>query len=226
MAARVILCCLLVASTVAGDTKRVQSPTRLVSIPVEATSGVDVDWEAADPLDLEIKTFRTVDGYSVAVFYLSGNQAIVRSDLIDWERRRREKHTWIVTPPPGPGPGPGPDPPPDPQPDVSFGIEEVARAALSKVRTHKHHAAQMATNFDAAASAIAAGGVSNEDAARVMIQQANRRVLGDETQEAHIAWKPWLFEVGDAVAEVRNQGKIRTVKDYGLILAEIARGLR
>lgn len=211
----------LAASVASAEVRRVQSPTRLVRVAVEASEGSTIEWEAADPLTLDFFSCETTQGKSVCVFYLGGEQAVVKSDRIDWERREREKITWVVTlsgdVPPGPGPEPGPP---------ELGMEAVARSALASVSEYRELKSGLAESFAAVASAVAAGGIATEVEARTEVQRRNRALLGPETDAKHQAWRGWLLAVGDALAEKRQQGRLSTVKSYGRALAEIAKGLQ
>ena len=102
-----------------GEPQRITSKAGLVELRLPSYQpGVDVTWEARQPLDLD---FRTYEGGSVIVFYASQpGQLIVTSDVIDWDKKVRDKTSWIVTiegKAPDPKPDPKPDDPPKPEPD-------------------------------------------------------------------------------------------------------------
>lgn len=210
---------LLTAAVAQADTKQVTATNRLVRLEVSAGDGVDVSWEAREPLDLYFLTERTAGGKACVFFYVAGERVVIVSDVIDWDGRKRTKDTWIVTTE-GPAPPPPGPQPPTPQPD-RYGLSAVAKAALAKV-TDRSLQAALAANFSSTASAVAAGGLRSVDDARKAIQVANRATLGSSEG----LWRPWLLDVGRAVDALEDGGQIATVKDYGVALAEIAKGLQ
>jgi len=213
-----LLCC----SLLQADTKRVSVTSRLVELAVQSPPDVTVDWEARDPLTLEWKSYKTIDGKSVVVFWMQGDQAVLISDLIDWEHRKREKTTWIVTVGDVP-PDPSPPTPPGPQPEV-FGLETISRESRVLIRPEgQQFLPAVAANFESTASAVAAGGLRTIQSAREAIQTSNRATLGTA---GVAAWNPWLVKVGTAVDALEDTGRFSDVKLYGKALAEIARGLR
>jgi len=213
---------LLCSAALQADTKRVNVTSRLVELAVQSPADVTVDWEARDPLTLEWKSYKTIDGKSVVVFWMTGDQAVLVSDLIDWEHRKREKTTWIVTVGDVP-PDPNPPTPPGPQPEV-FGLETLARESKALIRSDgQQFIPTVAANFESTASAVAAGGLKTIQSAREAIQASNRASLGTA---GVAAWNPWLVKVGVAVDALEDTGRFTDVKAYGQALAEIARGLK
>lgn len=111
-----------------GEPQRVLVRPGLVELRLpELPEGADVTWEAREPLTLD---YRSYEGGSVLVTHLTSGQAVLVSDVIDWQAKRRDRTTWIVVVQPGPQP---PSPPvPVPGPTVPSGIAaDVYRAAES-----------------------------------------------------------------------------------------------
>lgn len=118
-------------------------------------------------------------------------------------------------------PDPDPDEPDDP-PSPSLGLAVVARDAASKIGNKgRHLIPEIAANFRATASAVAAGGIKTRQDAYLTIQGKNRKTLGDLVS----TWTVWLYDVGDAVDALEDGGHLGTVKQYGTALDEIAEGL-
>ena len=117
-AAVVAIACLWSSGLLAGGPQKLTRKPGLIELRLPTYEpGVDVTWEARQPIDLDFKTF---EGGSVIVFYAGQpGQLVVTSDVIDWERRSRDKTSWIITIE-GKAPEPKPDPdvvPPKPEPD-------------------------------------------------------------------------------------------------------------
>jgi len=111
-----------------GEPQRVLVRPGLVELRLpELPEGADVTWEAREPLTLD---YRSYEGGSVLVTYLTSGQAVLVSDVIDWAAKKRDRTTWILFVQPGPQP---PSPPvPVPGPTVPPGIAaDVYRAAES-----------------------------------------------------------------------------------------------
>jgi len=116
---------------------------------------------------------------------------------------------------------PGPDPDPDPDPG-SFGMVEVSREASRWIEANgRQLMAKIGGNFTSTASAVASGSIKTIEAAREQVTQKNRTDLG----ALEVAWRPFLYDVGDAVDQLIKDGKVTTVKQYGVVLREIGEGL-
>lgn len=213
----------------AGETRQVTVPPGMVELRIEAAEGATIGWEARDPLELDLRQY---EGGTVAVTcaHEPGKRLIVASDVIDWDARTWTRTTWVIVvegdpgPKPPDPPDPGPDPPPPNPPDPSkYGLDKLARETLAKVGAEgRELAPQIAANFLATASAVAAGGLQTIDAARSDVQRRNRATLG----ALESAWRPWLYPIGAAVDRLEDAGQFPGVKDYGRALAEIGRGLQ
>jgi hypothetical protein len=94
-----------------GEPQRLTYKAGLVELRLPTVPpGADITWESRQPLDLD---FRAYEGGSVIVFYAGQpGQLVVTSDVIDWEKKARDKTSWIVT-----IEGKVPDVKPDPKPD-------------------------------------------------------------------------------------------------------------
>lgn len=126
---------------------------------------------------------------------------------------------------PGPGPdptppGPGPSPPtPDPG---KYGLAAFTHQAAMAVATpnRKQVAVSLSSNFDAVASAIAAGAI--KDPAKIVEQtyKLNAPVLTDP------AWKSWTQAMRGRLNALSDGGQLTAVNDYVIAWREIAAGLR
>lgn len=101
-----------------GEPQRLTYKVGLVELRLPTVPpGADITWEARQPLDLD---FRAYENGSVIVFYAGQpGQLVVTSDVIDWEKKARDKTSWIVTiegKVPDVKPDPKPDDPPTPPP--------------------------------------------------------------------------------------------------------------
>lgn len=97
-----------------GEPQQLKATPGLIELRIdELPAGADITWEARQPLSLP---FRTYENGAVIVFHTAdsgvkpGGQIVVTSDVIDWEGRKRDKTSYIIT-------IEGPTPPPDPKPD-------------------------------------------------------------------------------------------------------------
>lgn len=102
-----------------GEPQRLTHKAGLVELRLPTVPpGADITWEARQPLDLD---FRAYENGSVIVFYAGQpGQLVVTSDVIDWDKKARDKTSWIVTIEgklPDVKPDPKPDDPPKPEPD-------------------------------------------------------------------------------------------------------------
>jgi len=202
--------------------KSVKAKGRLVVLEVPAPSDGDVLWDPRSPSTMEWHSCETHEGKSVFVFVLTVPKALVTSDVIDYGNRKTTRTFWTVEAP-GPLP-PDPDNPDVPDVPDQYGLANLAKTALQKVRPEGlAHRQALRGNFQSISSAVAAGALQSVEAARKGLQEANQRLLGAQgTQQ----WHPWLMDVGKAVDALEDSGKIKTVQQYGQVLAEIAEGLK
>lgn len=152
-----------IAEAVAGDPQNITVRPGLVELRLrDVPPGSDVSWEARDPLTAD---FRCYEGGTVLVTYLVSGSAVFASDVIDWEHRRRDRTTWIVTidgEAPRP-PKPNPDPP-KPNPDPPGLAGEVAR--MARAIGQPEIAGRYATAFRTAIAEINGGGLRSPLEAR------------------------------------------------------------
>jgi len=155
---------LLVANAFAGDPQGVTVRPGLVELRLrDVPPGSDVSWEARDPLTADFKCY---EGGTVLVTYLASGSAVFASDVIDWEHRRRDRTTWIVTVD-GEAPSPPKPPPPKPdpaKPDPPGLAGEVAR--MARAIGQPEIAGRYATAFRTAIAEINGGGLRSPVEAR------------------------------------------------------------
>lgn len=141
----------------------------------DVADGVDITWEAKQPLDLDFREYLTKAGKPVCVLYLPPGEFILVCDVIDWDARKRTKTTHVITvvgPTPPQPPQPGPTPPPTPEPLSGF-AGEVQRLARS-LTTPREALLELGRNFDAVASQIAAGGIRQREEAERKVAALNK----------------------------------------------------
>jgi hypothetical protein len=203
----------------AAGTREVAVAPGLVVLRVEAAAGADISWEARQPMTLPLQTF---EGATACVFceHTVGRQVVVVSDVIDWDARKRDKTTWIVTV--GTGPTPVPPPvPPQPEP-ADFGFVEFASKHASLIQSAGiKHIRTVAGNFSHAADAIREGKLLSLQSATDHASRLNAATLGSDV----VAWNGWLLKVGYAVDRLEDEGTVKTVQQKAQVFDEIAAGL-
>lgn len=202
----------------AAGTRELAVAPGLVVLRVEAAAGADISWEARQPMTLPLQTF---EESTACVFceHVPGRQLVVVSDVIDWEARKRDRTTWIVTV----GNGPTPVPPPGPQPiPVDFGFVEFASKHASLIQPAGiKHIRTVAANFTQVAAAIRDGKVITLESATSHASRLNATTLGADVT----AWNGWLLKIGYAVDKLEDDGTIATIQQKAAVFDEIAAGL-
>lgn len=147
LAAILAICGAMCALASAGDTQRVLVRPGLVEIrlPDAVAEGSDITWEAREPLTLD---YRSYEGGTVLVTYMTSGQAVLVSDVIDWQAKKRDRTTWILFVQAGPGPAPGPTVPPGIAQDVLKAAQSIAQPQVAR---------RFAEAFRTASSEIGAG---------------------------------------------------------------------
>lgn len=201
---------LLAQLALAGDPQRVtRAPglfeLRLPTIP----AGADVSWEAKKPLSLD---FRQYESGAAFVSYATSGELVIVSDVIDWEGRKRDKTTWIVTiegTPPKPVP-------PDPTPPLPQGLAgEVYKLAKPIQQADKCLA--YANNYEVVSTEIAAGAVLTLQQVRSRIVALNQPLLAEPRD---VRWQ----SVGTVIQA--EMAKSTSVADAKRVCDEAATGLR
>ena len=178
---RVTTCALVwilaLASAAMGQSKPVAIAPGLADISIDVPAGADVSWEARDPLTFAFKTYMTTDGKSVACFYLPRGQAVMVSDVIDWDNRSRTKTTWVITiDGDEPEPEPDPDPEPDPEPDPDLSPVGKTVFDIAATINDPHAAREIANNYEIVASKMAAVSTMTVPEAIADLTALNRKV--------------------------------------------------
>lgn len=176
----------------------------MIELPLEAAEGADISWDAVQPVTLDFRITPSGVLYTHSVYAVNG-KIVVRSDVIDWEARKRDKTTWIVTvqgnvPTPPPPVDPNvPTPPVDPNvplpntvPDF-FGVGGIAyREALKIGRPAE--AATLSQEFQTSYMNLHMGKWLPEQAAKYM---------NDVVGRLPAQWHPWINAVNVALAAAR-----------------------
>ena len=209
-----IVIALLLASVAAAGTKEITSSPDLpqeIRIPViESPGEIDVTWEPQDPT-LKYHLYELQTGETVFSFDGEpGKKYIVVSDVIDWLDKDREKTTWIVTvegerKPDKPVDPDEPDP--KPEPELKGLAKEVYEYARKVDRPDE--ARQLAENFRAVYSAIAAGGIKTKERAAEEIKRLNAPLK----PSGH--WNKFGLWLGGVLNKLNDLDDIKKV--FGLI---------
>jgi len=142
-----------------GEPQRVLVRPGLVELRLpELPEGADVTWEAREPLTLD---YRSYEGGSVLVTYLTSGQAVLVSDVIDWAAKKRDRTTYILFVQ-GP-PVPGPTVPPGIASDVYRAAESIKQPAIAR---------RFADAFKTVSSEIGAGRWQTLDQVKTRIVEA------------------------------------------------------
>lgn len=161
LAAILAICGAMCALAAAGETQRVLVRPGLVEIrlPDAVAQDADITWEAREPLTLD---YRSYEGGTVLVTYMTSGQAVLVSDVIDWQAKKRDRTTWILFVQAGPGPGPAPSPtvPPGIAQDVLKAAQSIAQPQVSR---------RFAEAFRTASSEIGAGRLRTLDEVKARI---------------------------------------------------------
>lgn len=105
--ATIVLLCLAFACVTSGAERRVTVAPGLIELRLAKADGADVcQWQPLSPFALQ---YRTYEGGGVLVTYATAGELVITSYLVDFDDKRFESDTWIVTVGDGPQP-PGPDP--------------------------------------------------------------------------------------------------------------------
>lgn len=200
----------------AAGTERVTADLGLVELRLIAPAGADVSWDARKPLDL---SWRSYEGGSVCVFcaHYKGTYVLL-SDVIDWEARKRDKTTWIVTIGDDPGPGPGPDP--KPPPPATFA--DWVRGEVAKVpATGRNLAAAIGQAYSAIADRCGVDLFTPQD-----IREATRVAIRSAVPDEHkAAWRPFFERLADELFKWDGQSS-RRWQDYQATWKQIAEGMK
>lgn len=117
-----------------GEPRHLTVPPGLIELRLSAApEGSDISWEAVSPLAAD---FRVYEGGHVLVTYAADGRLVFSSDVIDWDGKRRDKTSWIVTVD-GLAPPPGPKPPDPPKPDETAPIKVPGLRVLVVYETQK-----------------------------------------------------------------------------------------
>lgn len=158
-----LLICLANWPAMAGETQRLTVRPGLVELRLPgAPAGADISWEAKEPITAD---FRSYESGSVLVTYLASGTAVFASDVIDWERRQRDRTTWIVT---VEGSAPVTPVKPDPVTPVKPDPPGLAGEVFRMARQIKQPeiASRYANAFRTAIAEIGAGGLKSPSDAR------------------------------------------------------------
>jgi len=196
---------LFLAAVASAQTENVEIKPGLNQLSVALPAGSDITWECRQPLTTQHLVFTTTDGDSVCAFYLAAGNAVFVSDLIDWDERRREKKTWIVS-------VTGDNPSPDPELDGIAG--DVF--AMAKSIGQPTISAAFAANYFQLASLVRSGGVANLGSGRDWIHDANREIDG----EIDPRWR----QVGELVGQYLTE-HAQALPALSEAAEEIAKGL-
>lgn len=203
---------LFTAATAGGEPRYVTAQPGLVELRLEATASSDITWEAREPVTID---YRLYEAKTVLVTYLASGRAIIISDVIDWELKKRDKTTWIITvgdapTPPAPGPPPGPAPTPvPPLPAVAAEVYRMARAINQPEAAIRYGMA-----FRTVSSEIGAGSLTSA----LQVQQRIREVCRGIAPGTD-SWKA----VGSVIAE--RLKPLQSVQEIRGVLEEVALGL-
>lgn len=159
LAAILAICGAMCALAAAGETQRVLVRPGLVEIrlPDAVAQDADITWEAREPLTLD---YRSYEGGSVLVTYMTSGQAVLVSDVIDWQAKKRDRTTWILFVQAGPGPAPSPTVPPGIAQDVLKAAQSIAQPQVAR---------RFAEAFRTASSEIGAGRLRTLDEVKARI---------------------------------------------------------
>lgn len=121
-----------------------------------------------------------------------------------------------------PGPMPGPNPGPNPSvPDGDFGMTRIAYDEAIKINRPAIFM-KLASNFEAVASKIAAGGVDSVREALSDLTDRNKEATTTEERQAALPF----FEVWQKAANSANEnGSLRTIEQYQKAFEATAVGL-
>lgn len=191
---------------------------KLYSIPIEVSDSASVMWEARSPLNLDYMVFGN------AIVFDVDQEIVVAATVIDWDARKFEKKTFIVTPdgsvptPPKPDP-PGPDdggddtPEDDIKPDLTKDAGDALRQVWAKRKITKGDAEKAAAIFD--------------DHSTQMFQ------LRGGTVQSHMSAVFGKLKdlglpsaaVGDYIAILQSKD-LQTMREHALVLQDMAKALR
>ena len=174
------------------------------------------------PLDLVIKQYKLCDGMGYICAFATGPPGQIVIDAYrNGEPGQMPVFVRLIATV-GVGPVDPVDPvDPDPPP-----LGAWAKLALSAVETIPEQSRVLiptiAANFQATASAIAAGVIKTKPAAIQDLHERNQRAWG---ANGEADWRDWLYRVGREIDRVEDAGKLESVITYGQVLRELGKGL-
>lgn len=215
------------------DGPRTVKPGQLVSLDAAGSSASGLAWLIFPP-ETE---HRQVNGNKELLFAsgckpgASYSIVLIAINLDEQNQATIDTETHIVTvegaaPPPEPNP-PSPPSPPGPVdpvlPDGQFGMAKLAYQWSQQLPSSlKAKQRQLAPNYRAVSSGIAAGGIQSFEAADAELKRRNEPILGGEIETWRVQFAQKIYPKLD---EFWEAGRMTTVNQYGVVLGEIAIGL-
>jgi hypothetical protein len=217
-ASALVVILLILASVVqlarGGEPQRITAAPGLIELRLTNASG-DVSWECRDPLTLD---YRVYESGAVLVTYLARGQAVFVSDVIDWEKKLRDKTVWVVTVGSDPQPQPQPpNPTPDSTPDtVPPGLPTDVYLAAKAIQ-QPASALKFATAFRTVAAEIAAGALLSPAAIQPRITELCRGIAPNDDR-----WRQIGAKIGAVVRNSKSAAEIRALFEDVAIALEMA----
>ena len=206
--------------------KSVHQPGFVELVAGDVPDGASITWEPRKPLDLPILDRMNLDGQRVCIMHLQPGEYNVLLDIIDWDNRKRTKRVYALVvegelpdpdnPPSPPSPTPDPDIPDNPFDGLLADIHAEAKAGPWTAKQVQG----LADNYEAVASAIAAGGIPSIRLAAQRLRELNSELGATDP------WHKMKGLITSYLQEEAGPSGTMTLSEYGGHLSKIAEAIR